>query len=770
MPLDFDESWYLANSSLTLSGLIPFRDFFGRSPLLLYAMGAVVRLTTNDIFFGRLVSVISSSLAAGMLYLITGRLFSKRVAITAGLLYALSPFPLRYGYLAVTEPMSQLLVLSSMLILVHGLDNRRNRFMFLSGVVLSMAVLVRRSSAIYAIGVPLLVLILHWPGIRDAERRSRAFLNGPVLSSITFLGGFSIAFAAALLLLITPSNTNMLLSMYDITELWRYAGMERTLLWNVKELAYQMPYLIVFSVICVSAWARRHLGDIRYNWFMALTCFMGIILLDIALPYESSEGLISRSLPGFISSAVYCLILVGVILLIFRPWTVLAECKDNGRRKSILLLPLSIPVGAAMIAPGADMTNVFFGALVNIYVLSLLFLLLLGLGNRMEGRPDRSTARVFRFSVSLLYIIYMAVVLLPVIDDPTFLVLLAATLVSAFLILGKVYFISRSLHLTNCLKKHFSQSRAYLFVLVIGILLSLSSSFLFRGWVEESSLENMLYGACMLIMTLLTSFIVGSKIISLRRIDALVNINDHSFSRQLQYLLPVFLVGIPFLFYFLRWWWMPIYFYEMTPGLIIFTSLALATSFSSKREPGIIDHMAKPPVRAGSSFCPAMRLITKQNRSYILCLLTLALFIPVFMYGVDPYNIYMSREDQHPSPDRIREISSYIEAVTEPDDEILAWPVYAFQSGRRIVMNITHPLVYGEFVGADEAGLANYGYPTVPELIDHMDTKDVGLIVVDVNIEEVFFARREYFREYIYARYNLVRDFGDVQILLRQGQ
>jgi len=123
MPLDFDEAWYLANSSLTTEGLIPYRDFFGRSPLLLYMIGGMVRLTAHDIFFGRLVSVLSSSISAVLIFSIAKRYFSAKIAFISGLLYALSPFPVRYGFIAVTEPVSILFVLISVHLFLKGFND-----------------------------------------------------------------------------------------------------------------------------------------------------------------------------------------------------------------------------------------------------------------------------------------------------------------------------------------------------------------------------------------------------------------------------------------------------------------------------------------------------------------------------------------------------------------------------------------------------------------------------------------------------------------------
>jgi len=157
----------------------------------------------------------------------------------------------------------------------------------------------------------------------------------------------------------------------------------------------------------------------------------------------------------------------------------------------------------------------------------------------------------------------------------------------------------------------------------------------------------------------------------------------------------------------------------------------------------------------------------RMRRLLVYSFVTISLVLPAFMYASDPYNIYLNQNEQHPSPMLIRRVSSFLEENTETDEEIFAWPIYAFQSDRRVIYNITHPLLYKEYVGDDEYGLLAFNYPTVKDIMGYMDRNEVRFVVLDVNIEEVFFNNREYFKEYIYTRYNIVKDYGDIKIMMR---
>lgn len=767
MPLDFDESWYLANSSLVSDGLVPFKDFFGRSPLLLYLMGAVVQLFGSDIFFGRLVSVVSTSLTAGLLFLISRRLFSKRVAITAGLLYALSPFTLRYGYLAVTEPLAQLLVVLSIYLILCAVEKKGFFLYVLSGVVLSMAVLARRSSAIYAIGLPLLILLLKGFGEESKKIRGRA-LGAAMMRTIAFIVGFFAAFIFALLFLLTPGNRGMIVSMYDMTELWRYAGTESTIVWNVKELTYQMPYLIIFSAICLSTWARRALGRFYHNMIMAISCTIAIFLLDAALSLDGLEGIVSQTFIGFIASSIYTLLIIGMIALLFRPWDVLSEYRNRTRDSISMLLPLCLPVGAAFVVPGAVMTDQLLQSFLDIYLLSIVALILLVAGARYLKRLDKGTKKLYRGCVLILFVIYSTSSILPIISHRTFLSFAAAVLVSALFILMKVFLTSRvprfadfTFQLGNMRHLYSSTLLAYCAVLI-------PWTYILQYHVTGIGWNDALYRAWILLMAGLAAYVLGfnARTGTGEMADAANPLPRHS----LHAAVPVFMAAVPFLFYFLRSWWMPIYFFEMAPGMVILTALVVAST--GRKGEGTIRSAERRDTGKDPRPCGWTGWLKKgkDGRVILTLLLAIALLFPACMYVADPYNIYLGNRDQHPTPGDLRQAASIIRDNTDEADEIFAWPVYAFQSDRRMIFNITHPLLYGEFSGPDEAGLAHFGYPTVREIIEYMDSNDIRLVVVDVNIEEVFFTGRDHFREYIYTHYNIAWERGSVRILVRNGQ
>ena len=147
----------------------------------------------------------------------------------------------------------------------------------------------------------------------------------------------------------------------------------------------------------------------------------------------------------------------------------------------------------------------------------------------------------------------------------------------------------------------------------------------------------------------------------------------------------------------------------------------------------------------------------------------ISLILPVYMYAVDPYDIYLGHPTRHPTPELVRQVGELVKKNTNPDEEIFAWPIYAFQSDRRVIFDITHPLLYQEYVGTDEIGLERFNYPTVREIMDYMEKTEVRFVVVDDNMRDVFFTHRDYFREYIYAEYNLLEDYGTIEILVRSS-
>jgi len=119
-----------------------------------------------------------------------------------------------------------------------------------------------------------------------------------------------------------------------------------------------------------------------------------------------------------------------------------------------------------------------------------------------------------------------------------------------------------------------------------------------------------------------------------------------------------------------------------------------------------------------------------------------------------------------------REVGAYINEHTSPGDEILTGsPIFAVESDRRIIFDISHPMIYGN--GSDDPTRGYDPYDIVPsirEMIEYLEFHEVRYIVADSRTHSLFISERHPdLRDYIIRNYIKVRSVDDVTIYARKG-
>ncbi len=110
---------------------------------------------------------------------------SERSALIVGLLIALLPFPLRYGYIVLSEPFSWLFISLSIYLLILGFQKDRWFFYLLSGLAITVAASGRRSALV----IPLVLIpSLIWIHRGDLKKMIR--------STVSWVAGFGVPLAA----------------------------------------------------------------------------------------------------------------------------------------------------------------------------------------------------------------------------------------------------------------------------------------------------------------------------------------------------------------------------------------------------------------------------------------------------------------------------------------------------------------------------------------------------------------------------------------------
>ena len=191
-----DEGMYLYDASLILEGLHPHVDFHARSPVFLYFLSLFMFLFGKSVFVGRLVMCLVSTLTAVLIYRIGKSLFNETIALISLAVFSLSPFTLMWSVIIATEVLQLTLVTLSIYLVITFLREDRSAIWYLTaGLVLGLAIFVRRTSAIIFIAESIMILYYllgHSTGDGSRIYGRSLFLSTTVRSSLILMGSFLI--------------------------------------------------------------------------------------------------------------------------------------------------------------------------------------------------------------------------------------------------------------------------------------------------------------------------------------------------------------------------------------------------------------------------------------------------------------------------------------------------------------------------------------------------------------------------------------------------
>jgi len=335
LPLDRDEELYLGRAKLILEGQAPYRDFKGDVKAIgyLYALAGGLTVFGETILGGRMLSVVASTSSVGLLFLLGRRLFNTNVGLLAAVIFAFSPFTIRYGYLAKTEPLAVCLLLLSFYFLARGVTENRWKMLVLHGLILAITVLVRRSVGIFLLAEMPLLLIggqLYsrgtMPGMgrtsREDEHDGR-FYNTSIGKRVkvlmersqsvagAFMGvrwaffvgiGFSLVFGPALIYILSQPS-GVALEDYNIVSFLSTGGFKfhfRQISMNIQLIMPTIYTLALFAMAFVGIVLSRYLGIATSLMLKAFLLCCALVVMGILFP---SRGTILWYLPFLVAIA-----------------------------------------------------------------------------------------------------------------------------------------------------------------------------------------------------------------------------------------------------------------------------------------------------------------------------------------------------------------------------------------------------------------------------------------------------------------------------------
>lgn len=166
LPIFADEAIYIrwaqvmkAESTLRF---LPLSD--GKQPLFMWTAIPFLKVFTDPLVAGRMVSVFAGVTSLAGVFLLTHRLFnSKTAAVFAALLYAVSPFSVFFDRMALVDSMLSALGIWSLYLGVLTVQTMRIDLAMLTGFALGAAWLTKSPAIFFLLLLPATALVLIWP-------------------------------------------------------------------------------------------------------------------------------------------------------------------------------------------------------------------------------------------------------------------------------------------------------------------------------------------------------------------------------------------------------------------------------------------------------------------------------------------------------------------------------------------------------------------------------------------------------------------------------
>lgn len=160
-----DEGAHLMDGLLALEGYVPAVDYSSRQVFYVYALAFFLKVLGVGYEAARLYPVLATVAIGLLVYLISARLFDRRVALLAAAVYLFLPFTIAYGTQVKTEPLTILLSCVGIYAVLSALDRERSpALLALAGAAFGLAYYTRQSSlAVLLTALILLAVVIRRP-------------------------------------------------------------------------------------------------------------------------------------------------------------------------------------------------------------------------------------------------------------------------------------------------------------------------------------------------------------------------------------------------------------------------------------------------------------------------------------------------------------------------------------------------------------------------------------------------------------------------------
>lgn len=280
----YDDGVYFSAAVALVHGRVPYRDFLLLHPpgstLALTPFAALTTWTSDDhALVAARVGIMLVGAANAVLVTRVARRWGTTAAVVGGVLYALSYAAAWAERLTLLEPLGSLCLLGGVVLLLRGLDRRREGtgrerpWLWAGGAVLGLGATVK----IWGV-VPLLVVLL-WLLVVAGWRAAARAAAGAVVALVAVLGPFLLAAGSDMVRMVVLDQLTRPRATTELEQrlVWLTGtGGLRDLVPEQEQLAVAWTVLALGTIAAVAAWVGRR-GRL---WVALLAVQVGVLLLS----------------------------------------------------------------------------------------------------------------------------------------------------------------------------------------------------------------------------------------------------------------------------------------------------------------------------------------------------------------------------------------------------------------------------------------------------------------------------------------------------------
>lgn len=139
--------------------------------------------------WGRMVSIVASTISGFLLYLIGSKIFNKWVGVLSAGFFMLMPFNIYFSRVILPEPLAVMFGLFFLYYSVNFIDTEKNKNLYLAGASLSLALLIKPFLMFYAI--PVLYLFITKYGFKRLTKDPKILIPILIASNIALAPFFA---------------------------------------------------------------------------------------------------------------------------------------------------------------------------------------------------------------------------------------------------------------------------------------------------------------------------------------------------------------------------------------------------------------------------------------------------------------------------------------------------------------------------------------------------------------------------------------------------